>query len=309
MEEEATEEAAAEEVVDEVVDEEPETVVVTQVVVVTATPGAEEAAAAEETTAEDTSEEEPSEEEAPVVAGEPDIVVTLTSLGIASYGEEVFNREVFEGTSCASCHDVSTGEYIDGPSLVNVDELAAEAGESPERFVYDAIVNPDVHPDLEGEYDSALSHAEIYDVVAYLVSLENEGVEVEAAPEGDASAEEEAASGEGESELAVAVSSADAAHGQELFNTMNSSGFACATCHHVDRVDMLVGPGLLGVADLAGERVEGQDATEYLYNSILHPNDYVVESYPEMVMPQFYADIYTEEEIYDLVAYLLTLSE
>ncbi len=280
-----------------------------QVIIVTATPAAV-AQAPEAEDEESAAEEEAAAEEdvAGEDAGEPDIVVTLAALGIPRYGEETFNRELVDGMSCADCHDVSTGEYIDGPSLINVEEQAAEAGVSPERFIFDGIVNPEAHPDLSEGYADVLSSAEVYDVVAYLLSLENEGVEVEAAPESDASADS-AEADSGEDSFTVAAMEADAEHGEELFNTMNDSGFMCATCHHVDTTDMLVGPGLLGIADRAGERVEGQSAAEYLYISIVQTNEYIVEGYPESVMPTFYSDIYTDEEVYDLVAYLLTLNE
>lgn len=50
-----------------------------------------------------------------------------------------------------------------------------------------------------------------------------------------------------------------------------------------------------------------EDVVTYLRTSILHPNDYVVPGYPESLMPQNYAEILTEAEINDLIAYLLTL--
>lgn len=110
--------------------------------------------------------------------------------------------------------------------------------------------------------------------------------------------------------VVAAVRAADPARGETLFNQMYGEvGFSCAICHRVDSVDALVGPGLLGIAETAAMRVAGEVAEVYLYNSILHPNDYVVEGYPEGVMPATYEQIMSEQDIYDIIAYLMTLSE
>lgn len=100
----------------------------------------------------------------------------------------------------------------------------------------------------------------------------------------------------------------DAANGQALFNQFEAAAnFACATCHRVDSEEQLIGPGLLNVSVRAETRVPGQSAVEYIHNSIIHPSDYVVENYPDMLMPQVYETVFTEDEINDLVAYLFTL--
>ncbi|MGJ3240997.1 MAG: hypothetical protein ACFE0Q_19970, partial [Anaerolineae bacterium] len=73
--------------------------------------------------------------------------------------------------------------------------------------------------------------------------------------------------------------------------------------------EMLVGPGFLNLPQRAEDRVEDQVAERYLYNSITHPNEYVVEGFTAGVMPQTYVDTYSEEELLDIVAYLMTLGE
>ena len=113
---------------------------------------------------------------------------------------------------------------------------------------------------------------------------------------------------EAPTEQAAAAPAGDAANGQVLFNTFEAAAnFACATCHRVDSEEQLIGPGLLNVSVRAETRVPGQTAEEYLHNSIVHPSDHVVENYPDMLMPQVYATVFTEDEINDLVAYLFTL--
>lgn len=82
----------------------------------------------------------------------------------------------------------------------------------------------------------------------------------------------------------------------------------CAACHLLTPDDVKVGPSLYGIADKAGARVEGQDANSYLLNSIMNPDDYLVEGF-DNVMPQDLAKKLTGEQIDAVVAYLLTLEE
>lgn len=107
------------------------------------------------------------------------------------------------------------------------------------------------------------------------------------------------------------VSIRDAENGQELFNTVyaDAGTRSCATCHLVDVPDKLLGPSMLGIPERAGTRVEGQVAERYLYNSIVNPNEYIVEDYPENLMPTNWHDILSDTEIYDIIAYLMTLHE
>lgn len=81
----------------------------------------------------------------------------------------------------------------------------------------------------------------------------------------------------------------------------------CATCHDVKGDRVIIGPALTDVATRAETRVEGLTAEDYLYESIINPNDYVVEGYPEGSMPQNFGRDLTSEEINDLISYLLTL--
>lgn len=120
-------------------------------------------------------------------------------------------------------------------------------------------------------------------------------------------AEAEAAdTADGGAEAVAPEAVGDVGAGAALFANVPGNA-PCSSCHYVDSDQMLVGPGMLGMGARAGETVSGQDAVAYLRNSILHPNDHVVEGYPAMVMPQNYGDQLTEENINDLIAYLLSL--
>ena len=64
---------------------------------------------------------------------------------------------------------------------------------------------------------------------------------------------------------------ADAGSGEKLFNQSNKEAPACSACHSVSGDSSGIGNALDGLARLAGERVTGQSAREYLYWSILRP--------------------------------------
>jgi len=110
-------------------------------------------------------------------------------------------------------------------------------------------------------------------------------------------------------DIAVQVAAADTAHGEELFNTFQAAAsFACATCHHVVSDDRLIGPGLLTISTRASTRVDGLSVEAYIYESIVEPSAYVVAEYPDLLMPPNWAEIYSDDDIYDIIAYLLTLN-
>lgn len=110
-------------------------------------------------------------------------------------------------------------------------------------------------------------------------------------------------------DTSAAGPSGDAANGEVLFTTFQSSvNFACNTCHLVNAETQLIGPGMLNISTRAAERVPGQSAEEYTRASILEPSEFVVPGFPDMLMPQTYATIFTEDEIDDLIAYLYTLN-
>jgi mono/diheme cytochrome c family protein len=102
----------------------------------------------------------------------------------------------------------------------------------------------------------------------------------------------------------------DAANGEKLFSqsvigSNNSPG--CITCHSLEPDVVIVGPSQAGLGTRAETRVPGQSAEEYIRNSIINPNDYLVEGFAEGLMYQNYAEELTEQEIDDIVAYTLTL--
>jgi mono/diheme cytochrome c family protein len=105
-----------------------------------------------------------------------------------------------------------------------------------------------------------------------------------------------------------ALASGDPVRGQELFNTFQSAAsFACATCHRVDSEERLIGPGLLNIGARAETRVEGMEARDYIYTSIINPSAFVVPDFPDGLMPKNWAEIYSEDDIDDIISYLMSL--
>lgn len=108
----------------------------------------------------------------------------------------------------------------------------------------------------------------------------------------------------------------DVEEGQAIFQgEVSHRDFqACRTCHYTDPArGILVGPNLAGVADRAPTRVPDLSAEEYLRQSIIRHDDFVVEGFEEGLMISIvgedFGNILSDREIDSLVAYLMTLSE
>jgi cytochrome c551/c552 len=111
--------------------------------------------------------------------------------------------------------------------------------------------------------------------------------------------------------------SGDATQGKALFEQTTlgpNSAPGCVTCHSLEPDVKLVGPSLAHVATEAAEIIKSSNYTgsaktveEYLHESIVDPNAYVVEGFPSGVMYQNYGQDLSEQQIDDLVAFLLTL--
>ncbi len=101
---------------------------------------------------------------------------------------------------------------------------------------------------------------------------------------------------------------AAAAAGETLFaQQIIGAQPGCVTCHSLEPNTVVVGPSMAGVASRAPGRVPGQSAEDYLRESILNPDAHVVDGFTPGVMVQVWADELTDQQVDELVAYLLTL--
>lgn len=105
---------------------------------------------------------------------------------------------------------------------------------------------------------------------------------------------------------APVAAEADAGRSLFLENTLGTNT-GCRLCHSLDADTVLVGPSFDGVATRAATRVPGLSAAEYLRQSIVDPEAYVVEGFPKGQMFNNYAEVLTAEDIDNLVEFLLTL--
>ena len=302
------------------------TVVVTsqpEIVVVTATPapGVAVAQASADATP------------APATIDDPETaaIATFASLGQAEFGEDLFHNPIDDlDVACSDCH---TNASNDDPNVPTLEEVLTAQGVVPQRYLYEALTNEELHVGIDHDedinYTELLSLADTYDLVAYMLNLPTEGTEplvrtddeqatvdddqiaeaVDTEQEMQQSTDDQAQVDDRDAEIAQAVANADASHGETLFNEMTSAGLACSNCHLVDSEEMLVGPGLLGIPEYASTRIAGVPAETYLWESIVQTNDYIVDGYPAMVMPQNYPEIYSDQDVYDLIAYLMTLDQ
>jgi len=119
-----------------------------------------------------------------------------------------------------------------------------------------------------------LSPAEVSDIATYLLSLTP-----------------------GSAPAGSVVDAGGDVDGAEIFATN------CASCHSTGD-NTVVGPGLAGIGERAGSRVDGMDATMYLKESLTDPGSYIVDGFPA-VMPEW-GHLGTDS-IEALVTYLETL--
>ena len=93
--------------------------------------------------------------------------------------------------------------------------------------------------------------------------------------------------------------------GQQLYNQGVNGAPNCIACHN----NAAIAPLLDNIGNVATTRVDGMTAADYLYESIVQPNAYIVEGYNAGAMFAGYGDALTDEQLDTLIAYLLSLQE
>ena len=103
----------------------------------------------------------------------------------------------------------------------------------------------------------------------------------------------------------------NAENGKKLYNSATlgaNSAEGCVSCHNYDEAQGLndKAPYTAETGTRAETRVPGMTAEEYIRESFVTPDAYVVETYKEGDMYQEWAKDLNEQQQADLVAYLLT---
>jgi cytochrome c551/c552 len=101
-------------------------------------------------------------------------------------------------------------------------------------------------------------------------------------------------------DFAAALASADPARGETV-----ALANGCIGCHATDPSVTMTGPTWYHLADTAANRQPGVGPAAYIHDSIVNPGAYIVPNYPSGVMPAIYAETISQEDLANLVAYLL----
>jgi mono/diheme cytochrome c family protein len=102
-------------------------------------------------------------------------------------------------------------------------------------------------------------------------------------------------------EIASPVSDDPVVRGELVFKNNG-----CIGCHTITNISSgTVGPNLTQIGTTAATRVDGQSAEEYIHNSIVNPNAYIVEGFNPDIMPKNFGEVISESDLNDLIAFLL----
>ena len=88
-------------------------------------------------------------------------------------------------------------------------------------------------------------------------------------------------------------------NGPKLFTAMG-----CVGCHSQEKDKRLVGPSFYGLFGRAATRKPNYGAREYIYESIVLPNAYVVDGFQSGLMPQTFAKQLSQQDMADILAWI-----
>lgn len=102
-----------------------------------------------------------------------------------------------------------------------------------------------------------------------------------------------------ETRVSELLANADPVRGETLLTT-----YTCVACHRLG-AENGVAPSFVGLAERAAERRPPLSAAAYIYQSIVEPATYLVDGYGA-AMPQNFEARMSDEDLGDIIAYLLT---
>jgi len=103
------------------------------------------------------------------------------------------------------------------------------------------------------------------------------------------------------------ITGGDPDRGRDIFFASSiGKSTGCRVCHSIKPGENKVGPSLAGIATRAATRVPGMSAEEYIRQSIEDPSAYIVEGFPDVMLPDM-AEKLSDQDMEDLIAFLMTL--
>jgi mono/diheme cytochrome c family protein len=158
-------------------------------------------------------------------------------------------------------------------------------------------------PAFSERFGGPLRDDQIRSIAAFIMNWEETAEFVEAPPtvEGPVAGED----------ITKELPEGDAANGEALATSQG-----CTACH----ISTPTGPAWLasggepGIGTRAAQRIESPGYTgsattpeQYLFESIVLPDVHIVEGFSAGLMPQTYGETLTEQDVADLIAYLMSL--
>lgn len=232
---------------------------------------------------------------------EPELVSALrggTDQPTTETGEEMDQEEqvalgeqLFAG-ACSACHGAQDSA---GPAFTGMGGQAAARieGMTAEAYLYESIVDPGAFL-VEGfnnmmpkGFGNQYNDIELRSLVVYILAASGGNAVTQATP---------GSTGQVMSETPAGEPDANRAAGEELFMTN------CSACHGEQDG---AGPARTGMSTRAVTRIEGLSAEEYMRQAIVDPGAHIVETFSN-IMPKAYGEQLSEQELTDLIAYLLT---
>jgi len=227
------------------------------------------------------------------------------------HAEEIEVGAMIYNTYCTRCHGTKAQGTELAPCLRCEDLFSTRLGEmgwegSLEDFLIFTISNgrressrPEQFPGRGDQampiwaeaYGGTLREDQIQALAAFIINLEAYAVGEVPIPE----------------DLAPLMALADdpVARGKYAFQSNE-----CNDCHKISGLSEDGDcPPLDGIATRAAERLEGYTAEEYIRESILEPRALLVEVDKDIRMPPNFGEELSEEQIDDIVAFLLTLEK
>lgn len=114
---------------------------------------------------------------------------------------------------------------------------------------------------------------------------------------------------------APAAPTGDPEAGRQLYMQPTIDGApGCITCHSPDPQAERIGPSHDGIVERARGTLESpaytgsaKDVEGYLRESIVQPNAFVREGFPSGTMPSDYAELLSDQQVGNLIAFIRTL--